>query len=241
MSGHNYDSPEDAGFFRESEPYSKVCPDCGFLVVEEEREAHDRECAYVVWQEQRKERIGCSELGCLFDANEYETRERLIGRKAGIYLEQDLGEGGKHASAAEPWVIERARAKYGWTIQRAPQTQLTDLSCPRLGATPDAYVQTPWGIAVAQIKVASCKPYEQVKKYGGAPPLSYQLQVLGEMAVTGAKLGCLLVMHTMGGLHLKAYPIARNEQAIEQIRHAVDHAWAEIEIIRKERGYYDER
>lgn len=216
-----------------------LCADCGFTIEPEDRKSHDRECGHAAWLAKRMERIGASEIGALFDANEYETRDRLIGRKCGIYAEQDLGEMGTHATAAEPWVIACARRKYKWKILRAPQTQLMDQVCPRLGATPDAYVQTPYGLAVAQIKIASCKPYEYVKKYGNRPPLSYQLQVMGEMAVTGCQLGCLLVMHTMGGLALRSYPIARREDVIERIRYEVDLAWNEIENERKARGYYD--
>jgi len=218
-----------------------VCPDCGFRVTPEDRKSHDRECGHEAWLASRMERVGASEIGCLFNANEYETRDGLIKRKTGEWGEQNIGEQGEHASAAEPWVISRARKKFGWEILRAPQTQLVDPVCKRLGATPDAYVQTPWGLAVAQIKIASCKEYEQVKKYGGRPPLSYQLQVQGEMAVTGLRLGCLLVMHTMGGLNLRAYAVPRHEQAIERIRYEVDQVWAEIEIERQKRGYYDER
>jgi predicted phage-related endonuclease len=241
MSGHTYQTPEEAGFFREDEDKPALCSFCGFVVEPEERKAHDRECGHDAWLASRMERIGASEVGCLFDANEYETRAYLIGRKVGTYPYPDIGEGGDHASAAEPWVITRARKKFGWDIVRAPQTQLSDLVCSRLGATPDAYVKTPWGHAVAQIKVASCKPYELVKKYGKAPPLMYQLQVQAEMAVTGCKLGCLLVMHTMGGLMLRAYPIARHEGAIERIRYEVDRTWAEIETERQKVGYYNER
>lgn len=242
MSGDNLaGASEVPGSFASVEPESRVCADCGFTVEPADADAHDRECNRPRWLADRMERVGCSEIGCLFDANEYETREYLIGRKVGIYREQDLGDAGAFAAAAEPWVIDCARAKFRWRIQRAPQRQIVDLVCPRLGATPDAYVQTPYGIAVAQIKVVSCKEYEIVKKYGGRPPLSYQLQVMGEMAVTGAKLGCLLVMHTMGGLNLRAYGIPRNEQAIERIRFEVDRVWAEIETQRQERGYYSGR
>lgn len=126
----------------------------------------------------------------------------------------------------------------GWLYQDATQASL--------GATPDARVPGEGGttLAVVDCKISSTKAQEDIKpKKDGSPseaafangcPIYYSIQLLSQMAVTGAAEGWLVVLHTAypPGLKLRRYHVARHDGVIARIRREVHSAWHEVESIR---------
>jgi predicted phage-related endonuclease len=193
------------------------------------------------WLRQRHDRITASDVAILLGESKYHSRDDLIERKSTRYeqLAHYASESTEIGQELEPAIIEIARKRYGWQLERN-HALLLDPSCERLGATPDAFMTSPWGRAVVQIKFTSCQPPEKCKptRRDGAPsgaafafgaPLDYQIQIQAELAVTGLDHGVLLVLHSAGGFALRAYYVPRHEAVIERIRREVVAAWAEIE------------
>lgn len=185
------------------------------------------------WLEARMQVIGASEVAAVLGENEYTTRAQVILEKAGLGDPFTGNERTEISLALEPFVAELARMRFGWQLQA--HGELTpDSVCPRLAATPDFVMSTPWGMADVQVKVTTVKPYEGVKKYGGAPPLMYQLQVQAELACLGYQHGVLLVLHLLP-LCLRAYYVPRHDLAISRIRSEVTRVWLEVEAVKSGR------
>jgi putative phage-type endonuclease len=183
-----------------------------------------------IWRAARRELLTASDVGAVLGENKYRTREQVRMEKAGLADEFEGNERTDNALDLEPWVANQARKKFGWNL--VPHGQLiVDKECPLLGATPDYMCETPWGWVNVQIKVTSVKPYEEVKSYGFAPPMMYQLQVQGEMACLGWQHSELLVFHT-SILELRHYPIPRHPMAIARIRREAHLFMAEVNALK---------
>lgn len=185
------------------------------------------------WLEARKQFVCSSEIAPMLGESEYMTRDQLRMFKAGLSEETFLAETEEKFQLAldlEPFVAEQARKRFGWDMA-AHGYLVTDSECPALAATPDYMVATPWGAAPANVKTYMSKPFEQVKKHGGQLPLAYQLQAQGEMAVTGAKCACMLVLH-LTPLCLRAYPVLRHDAAIARIRREAEMFMREVQTLR---------
>lgn len=182
------------------------------------------------WLAARMNYLTASDVGAVLGENEYATRDQVRMEKAGLAEPFQGSERTDLSLLLEPWIAERARDKWGWNL--IPHGKLiVDRECPRLAATPDYHMDTPWGWCNVQIKVTSVKPYEEVKKYGGKPPLMYQLQTQAEMACLGYANTSLLVMHLMP-LCLRAYHIPRHSQVIARIRAEAVRFMAEVEALK---------
>lgn len=196
------------------------------------------------WLEERKNFVTASDVAALLGESPYKTRDQLRMEKLGLADEWSGAEHTDIALALEVPVLEIAYKRYGWSTTH--NTALVqDSLCPRLAATPDAFVTTPWGDGVIQIKWTACKAKEDCRPltskgkpseaaYLHGPPLHYQLQVQAELACTGLNHGCLLVMHEIPTLKLRPYYIARHEGAISRIRREALIFWEEIETWRRE-------
>ncbi len=197
------------------------------------------------WLRQRHDRITASDVATLLGESKHHSRADLIDRKSTRYdqLAHYSSESTDLGTELEPAILEIAKRRHGWALSRN-YTLLLDLRCPRLGATPDAFLSSPWGEAVVQVKFTSCQPPERCKtaRKDGKPseaafafgaPLDYQIQIQAELAVTGLDHGVLLVLHSAGGFALRAYYVPRHEAVIERIRREVVAAWSEIEERRK--------
>jgi putative phage-type endonuclease len=181
------------------------------------------------WLLARQQYICASEIAAVLGENEYMTREQIIQEKIGMAQPFEGNERTENALALEAWVAQRAAEKWGWKLT-AHGALVPDPDCEFLAATPDFVNEA--GEPV-QVKVTSVKPYEEVKKYGGAPPLNYQLQVMAEMACLGAPRGFLLVFHTLP-LIVRSYPIERHEGVISRIRREAETAMLEVRSKRAE-------
>lgn len=209
------------------------------------------------WLEARKELFGASEVADLLlcgyvdpklplaeqDAKRLEARSLVCMRKAG--LAEDF-EGNEHTEFGQDYEAcfpLRARRKLGWELQ--PFGWLVgDELCPRLGATPDFVMDTPWGKALVQTKVSWSAAHEDVKpKRDGSPsdsqfangcPMRYQLQVITEMMCTGYRLGCVLVDHlSPRGTKLRAYRVDWHEGVANRIRSVANEWWLEVERMKR--------
>lgn len=193
------------------------------------------------WLEQRKKYVTASDISALLGENKHRTREDLLAEKRGLVDGFDGNEYTEIALAFEGPVMTLAARRYGWSIRHNGLTLVIDDECPRHASTPDGLMDSPYGLAVVQVKWTTCKPQEEcepfTKKgapstatYLHGPPLGYQLQVQSEMACTGAIAGVLLVMHTAApsGLKLRPYYVARHEGVIAKIRREVARFWEEL-------------
>lgn len=181
------------------------------------------------WLKARQGYICASEVAAVLGESEWMTREQIIQEKIGLAEPFAGDERTENALALECWVAARSEPKYGWKL--TPHGALVvDPECPCLAATPDFVNES--GEPV-QVKVTSVKPYEDVKKHGGAPPLYYQLQVMAEMAVLGKERGFLLVFHTLP-LVIRSYAIVRHDGVIARIRREAESAMLEVRSKRAE-------
>lgn len=162
------------------------------------------------------------------------------------------------AGKLETFALGLARDLW-WPNLRMDGYLYQDATLPVLGATPDAVIpdESPLALgdgaepvwegpplAVVDCKISSTKAQEDIKpKKDGTPseaafangcPLYYAVQLLSQMAVTGAAEGWLVVLHTSypPGLKLRRYHVARHEGVIARIRREVASAWLEVEAIR---------
>jgi putative phage-type endonuclease len=182
------------------------------------------------WLEQRKRYLTASDVAAVLGENPYCTREQVIAEKCGLARDEPDHDArvrmalGTHL---EDGIAETAREVFGWDLQK--HGQLTaDLVEPRLAATPDYFMATPWGHVNIQVKMT--RAYHRGKSGWGVkgPPLHYQIQVQAEMACTMTSHSVLLVCHA-GELSLRSYYVPRHEATIARIRAEVAKAWKEIE------------
>jgi uncharacterized protein (DUF2267 family) len=152
------------------------------------------------------------------------------------------------ASRLEPSVLQMAREDW-WPELRNDGWLYQDARLSVLGATPDAVIgdhEAPF--AVVDCKISATKAQEDIKpKKDGSPseasfangcPLHYSLQLQSQMAVTGAREGWLVVLHTQypPGMRLRRYKVERHPLVIERIRREVGTAWTEVQAIREGRA-----
>lgn len=195
-----------------------------------------------LWLERRMRYVTASDVGALLGENKHKTRDALMLEKRGLVKGFQGNEYTELASEFEEPLFKVARRRYGWALFANGMGLHVDSLCPRLAATPDALMVTPWGLAVVQTKWSTCQAQKDIKPvtksgkpseavYLNGPPLGYQLQVQAEMACTNAAGGVLLVMHTCPpkGLTLVPYYIPRHDGAISRIRREVSLFWNEIE------------
>jgi putative phage-type endonuclease len=182
------------------------------------------------WLEARKAYITASDVAALLSENPYCSREQVIAEKRGLSREEPDYDSrvrmalGTHLEAG---IAETAREVYGWKLF-AVGVLVPDAVEPRLAATPDYFLDSPWGAANCQIKLT--RAYHRGKSGWGVkgPPLHYQIQVQAEMACTGLHHSVLLVCHA-GELSLRSYYVPRHDATIARIRVEVAKAWKEIE------------
>lgn len=210
------------------------------------------------WYAARKELFGSSEVADLLRAGYIDTklhrteaaqaaayeanRNMVLMRKAGLAEDWPGSETTDVGNDFEPGFIALAKRKWGMVLVPC-QELLIDSECPRLGCTPDFYVDTPWGRALVQSKMTTAQAQEDCKAgkngepsqatYASGPPLRYCLQKMAEMTVTGFEWNALLVLHCANGAFKgRLYPVRRNEAVVRRIRAEARRAWEEVEALR---------
>lgn len=188
----------------------------------------------------RGDAFGASELGALLDVSPYEDRSSLIARKASgerspskpaMVLGSCLEDGILRFYAemtgrkVTPWVARRT---------------IASIDFPHLVVTPDAVDDTSdalleikhssggrgWGVGAV---IDECDGYTTHE--GGAAPLHYQVQVQGQMAVTGHR-HCRIAGLIRGKLRI--YEVPRHEGVIARIRQECIRGWAEVLRLREQ-------
>lgn len=182
------------------------------------------------WLEARKAFITASDVAALLGENPYCTREQVIAEKCGLSRDEPDHDArvrmalGTHLEAG---IAEAAREVFGWSLIKYG-VLIADEVEPRLAATPDYVLDSPWCWANCQVKLT--RAYHRGKSGWGVkgPPLHYQIQVQAEMACMELQHSVLLVCHA-GELSLRSYYVPRHEATIARIRAEVNKAWKEIE------------
>jgi hypothetical protein len=193
------------------------------------------------WLAERRQFVTASDCAALLDESPYKTRAQLVMEKIGLADEFTGNESTELGMAFEAGVFDVARSRWGWNVLPNGLALAVDRQCPRLAATPDALMVTPWGVAVIQVKWTTCRAREDCEPFTkkGKPseaaylqgaPIQHQIQCQAEMACTGAVGAVLLVVHTAPPhMKLRPYFIPRHEMAIARIRREVTKFWDEIE------------
>lgn len=187
--------------------------------------------------EARGESFGASELGALLGVSPYETREQLIDRKArktktastfamraGSYLESGI---------LTMYAKETGRECEEW------QETIASDALPHLVVTPDARESGTltlveikhsaggkgWGVGDVIDRLEAYTVHEAT-----AAPLHYQVQVQGQLAVTGYE-HCRIVGFIRG--NLRVYEVPRHEGVIRRIREECARGWDEVLRLRE--------
>jgi predicted phage-related endonuclease len=190
------------------------------------------------WLASRRHFCTASDVAAMLNENPYKTRDQLRMEKLGLDDGWQGDESSRNAERLEVVALQWAEEDYGWRTKHNREL-LVDSVCPRLAATPDAWMDSPWGLCNVQVKTTRSAAQEDCRQTtkGGKPssamflngaPLHYQLQVQAEMAVLGAAHSVLLVMH-LTPIKLRAYYVPRHDPAIARIRREVAKFWEEIE------------
>jgi hypothetical protein len=192
------------------------------------------------WLAQRKQYVTASDVAALLGESKYKTRDQLRMEKMGLADEWQGNEQTTNALLLEAESWRLAEHWYGWHCRPNGNVLVKDAVCSRLAATPDAYLDSPWGTAVVQAKWTRSSVQEDVRQvtkagkpttaaFAAGPPIGWQLQVQAELACTNLQHGVLLVMHHGQGLKLRPYYIPRHERVIARIRAETLLFWKEIE------------
>lgn len=193
------------------------------------------------WLAERRKFCTASDVAALLDESPYKTRAQLIMEKIGLADEFKGNESTELGMAFEGGVFDVARSRWGWNVLPNGLALSVDRVCPRLAATPDAAMVTPWGHAIIQVKWTTCRATEDCEPFTkkGKPseaaylngaPIHHQIQCQAEMACTNAVGAVLLVVHTAPpNMKLRPYFVPRHDGAITRIRREVVRFWEDIE------------
>jgi hypothetical protein len=188
----------------------------------------------------RGQAFGASELGILLGVSPYEDRDSLIRRKAtGERIPSKPAM--KLGSCLESGILRFYAEMTGREVKAWPAQQ--SVACdafPHLVVTPDATEEVDgplleikhsaggkgWGVG------GVISDHEGWTRHDGtAAPLHYQVQVQGQMAVTG-HAHCRIVGLIRG--RLRIYEVPRHEGVIARIRSECVSGWGEVLRLRQE-------
>jgi predicted phage-related endonuclease len=177
------------------------------------------------WHALRAKHVGGSEVSALFNEHAQMTAFELWNIKAGRIPKPDFSDNerifwGKHL---EPAIAAGVASKTGWTIRKVRRY----LSNPDIGlgsSLDHEIVSNDRGPGVLEIKTADwliAKGWEN-----GEPPLSYMLQVMAYLSVTGRAWGCMAVL--VGGNDLRLFNFDRRPGTIKIIEDRVAEFWRSV-------------
>lgn len=189
-----------------------------------------------VWMRHRMRGVGASEVACVLGEDPYMEPEDLARIKRGECTDEDL-----RAERQQNSKVDIARAsRMGQLLESfvaaeyARETHaivepwghlLQDREEPLLLATPDYQEHTADGVELIECK-ATAAFWRTTAKYEGMPPLSLQLQLQAQLAVTGLQRGKLAwVQKTTCEVDWETFE--RHEGVIRRIREAVRSFWEE--------------
>lgn len=161
------------------------------------------------WHHHRAQHVGGSEIASLFepelakyDEKPFLSHYKLWHIKAGNVEPDNLDEeefiqAGRYL---EPAVLAWAADKTGWRMDKCQQYASNGKG---LGGTPDALAEHPeQGRGVIELKTVDKDVF---RKWGGQPPVKYQLQLQSYLGLTGLAWGAIIVL--AGGNHLEVFEV----------------------------------
>ena len=178
------------------------------------------------WHELRAKNIGGSEVAALFGESSFMTKFELWHRKAGNLLEPDLSNNSRvfWGKQLESSIAQGIAQLKGWTIRNVDE-YLTSQTIEGMAASLDYEIDdSEKGTGVLEIK--NVDGFQFLNWPDNKPPLSYQLQLQHQLAVSGHKWGVIAVL--VGGNDPKEYYFDRHDEAIAAIEHAIQCFWVSI-------------
>jgi predicted phage-related endonuclease len=177
------------------------------------------------WLDRRRRHITASRMAALFDAHLYMNREQLAEDLRGQSVKGDTPAMAR-GRRLEVAVIEALRETHpDWTIERCRSYFWVEGH--RLGATPDALFAAD-GIDDGLIEAKTVHP-RRWDEWHGRPPISYVLQTLTGLLVTGRTRGVLACMVLSGDFPVYEFEVPRHPEAEQRILEATAAWWQEYD------------
>ena len=176
------------------------------------------------WHELRSKHIGASEVAALFDMSPFTTLWQLWMEKSGKLPPEDLSDN-KSVQAGtflESGIANWAAHRWDMKIEKVVDYYTAD-DCPGMGASLD--FQTDGGHPVEIKWSARGDGWEYEGDTITCAPDNYVLQVLHQMACTGAEYGWLIALLRNEPRRMK---IPRSEDVISKIKSHVGAFWDSV-------------
>jgi len=172
----------------------------------------------------RLEYIGSSEIAALFEVHPWLTPWELWHIKRGDIEPRDLSDSEKvqMGIALEASIAEEAARKWNWKLRKG--TFVPHPTIPKMGATPDYFIEAVEGDMVLEIKNVSS---DQAVKWKDEPPLHYLLQLQHQLACTRCGRGVIVAM--IGGWQLRKWEYGFHVKTVAAIEREVKAFWESIE------------
>ena len=176
------------------------------------------------WHELRSQHIGASEVAALFDMSPFTTLWQLWMEKSGKLPPEDLS-GNKSIQAGtflESGIANWAAHRWDMKVEKVVDYFTAD-DCPGMGASLD--FQTDGGHPVEIKWSAHGDGWEYDGDTITSAPDNYVLQVLHQMACTGAEYGWLIALLRNEPRRMK---VPRSEEIISKIKSHVAAFWDSV-------------
>lgn len=164
-------------------------------------------------------------MAALFGEHQNFTKFELWNRKAGKISEPDLSDNSRvlWGTLLEPAIAQGVAVKTGWKVQKVHR-YYSDPDT-RSGASLDfEIIANERGPGVLEIKTAD---WLVTRNWvDGEPPLSYELQLQHQLALTGRSWGVMAVL--VGGNDLRLFEYERRPKTIDAISAEVRAFWQSI-------------
>jgi predicted phage-related endonuclease len=180
------------------------------------------------WLAMRQKDVTASDIAAVCGVPAFKTKLRLWAEKSGR-VPADTGDSNimHRGRILEASVIEALReVKPNWTIIRANE-YLRDPEA-RIGATPDAFADTPDGQVIVQCKVVARPQFDAA--WQDDAPMCYRLQTLTEAMLWGAShaiIAALVIETHSWDFHI--YEVPRHAGAEQRLRDEVKAFWELID------------
>lgn len=189
------------------------------------REIIDRD----TWLAWRRDYVGASNVGALFNVHPYMTALKLYVEKRGAEFPNEETGSMRRGRLMESTVgAAVADERPEWNLDMA-KTYLVDTDL-RLAATPDFWITGPRGRGTLQAKTAMPSVYERDWHGGARPPMWIVLQCLTEMMLAGVQYGAIAVLRLeWNDLKCSIFDVERHAEAEARIVEAVQKFWRDVE------------
>lgn len=168
------------------------------------------------WLKARKSFIGASEVACILGLSKWSTPLGIYTEKLNPNVSDEMTEWQEWGHRLEDAIAQWVDETQGHHVLASPGL-LQSLDYPWLGATPDRINANGEPI---ELKTSSTYMKDD---WADGVPLNYQVQVLVQMIVLGAKRGYLAVLH--GGNQPEFYCIEWDQAAVDQILSITKSFW----------------